>query len=78
MEDEVLTGEQAVKFLSDTARQHIDLIMAGEEDAEGIQEIVEDLRDMKDEIVRKGWAWVLIREHPMSASGIVVNEMIER
>ena len=78
MEDEVLTGEQAVKFLGDTARQHIDLIMAGEEDAEGIQEIVEDLRDMKDEIVRKGWAWVLIREHPMSASGIVVNEMIER
>lgn len=78
MEDEVLTGEQAVKFLDDTAHEHIDLIMAGEDDAEGIEEIIEDLRDMKDEIVRKGWAWVLIREHPMSASGIVVNEMIER
>ena len=57
-----------------------DEVLTGEREGKGtlVDKSLETLRDMKDEIVRKGWAWVLIREHPMSASGIVVNEMIER
>lgn len=78
MEEEVLRQAQAVEFLDDTARQHTDLIMKGQEDLEGIEEIIDDLRTMREQILEKNMEWVKIFECPMSASNLNIKEMIER
>lgn len=78
MEDVVLRQAQAVKFLEDTARQHVDLIMKGEEDLEGFEKVLDDLKTMREQILEKDMEWVKIFECRMSASNINIKEMIER
>ena len=78
MEDVVLRQAQAVEFLEDTAHQHVDLIMKGEEDLEGFEKVLDDLKTMREQILEKDMEWVKIFECRMSASNINIKEMIER
>lgn len=78
MEDVILRQAQAVEFLDDTARRHVDLIMKGEEDLEGFEKALDDLKTMREQILEKDMEWVKIFECPMSASNLNIKEMIER
>lgn len=75
----VLRYDEAVKYLDDTAIEHTMAVMRGEEDSEGMTEILEDLHEMRNEAdnVSKAEYFKFI-ECPMSASNINMIPMVEK
>ena len=75
----VLRYDEAVKFLDDIAVEHAMAVMRGEEDSEGMTEILEDLREMRKEAdsISKVEYFKFV-ECPMSASNINMIPMVEK
>ena len=75
----VLRYDEAVKYLDETAIEHTMAVMRGEEDSEGMTEILEDLHEMRNEVdnVSKAEYFKFV-ECPMSASNINVIPMVEK
>lgn len=75
----VLRYDEAVKYLDDIAVEHTMAVMRGEEDSEGMTEILEDLHEMRNEAdnVSKAEYFKFI-ECPMSASNINMIPMVEK
>ena len=78
MDDIILTATQAIDYLEDIAQQHVREIMDGNEDSEGLTELIEDLYTMKKQIQEEGNDWYKISECPMSASQLKITPMIEK
>ena len=75
----VLRYDEAVKFLDDTAIEHTMAVMRGEEDSEGMTEILEDLHEMRNEADNMSKAeYFKFVECPMSASNINMIPMVEK
>ena len=74
----VLRGDEAVKYLEAVAKDHTMAVMNGEEDSEGMTEVLDDLAFMKKDITKHDYEYVKFIECPMSASGINVIPMIEK
>ena len=75
----VLRYDEAVKYLDDTAIQHTMAVMRGEEDSEGMTEILEDLHFMRNEADNTSKAeYFKFVECPMSASNINMIPMVEK
>ena len=75
----VLRYDEAVKFLDDIAIEHTMAVMRGEEDSEGMTEMLEDLHEMRNEAdnISKAEYFKFI-ECPMSASNINMIPMVEK
>lgn len=75
----VLRYDEAVKYLDETAIEHTMAVMRGEEDSEGMTEILEDLHEMRNEAdnVSKAEYFKFV-ECPMSASNINMIPMVEK
>ena len=74
----VLRYQEAIKFLEDTAQQHTTMVMNGEEDSEGMTEILDDLYTMKQDIMKHDYEYIKFVECPMSASNINIIPMVEK
>lgn len=75
----VLRYDEAVKYLDDIAVEHTMAVMRGEEDSEGMTEILEDLHEMRNEAdnISKAEYFKFV-ECPMSASNINMIPMVEK
>lgn len=74
----VLEYYDAVEYLNWCAQEHTKQVMNGEEGSECIEAILEDLYEMKQEIVDKGYGVVEFIECPASASGINIQPLIPK
>ena len=75
----VLRYDEAVKYLDDIAVEHTMAVMRGEEDSEGMTEILEDLHEMRNEEDNMSKAeYFKFVECPMSASNINMIPMVEK
>ena len=75
----VLRYDEAVKYLDDIAVEHTMAVMRGEEDSEGMTEILEDLHEMRNEADNMSKAeYFKFIECPMSASNINMIPMVEK
>lgn len=75
----VLRYDEAVKYLDDIAVEHTMAVMRGEEDSEGMTEILEDLHEMRNEADNTSKAeYFKFVECPMSASNINMIPMVEK
>lgn len=75
----VLRYDEAVKYLDDIAVEHTMAVMRGEEDSEGMTEILEDLHEMRNEADNMSKAeYFKFVECPMSASNINMIPMVEK
>lgn len=75
----VLRYDEAVKYLDDVAVEHTMAVMRGEEDSEGMTEILEDLHEMRNEADNASKAeYFKFVECPMSASNINMIPMVEK
>ena len=67
---------EAIAYLDWCAQEHTKQVMKGEEGAECIEAILEDLYEMKKEIIDKGYGTIEFIECPMSASNINIEPLI--
>lgn len=75
----VLRYDEAVKYLDDIAVEHTMAVMRGEEDSDGMTEILEDLHEMRNEADNMSKAeYFKFVECPMSASNINMIPMVEK
>ena len=74
----VLSTDKAIAYLEDIATQHAKEVMEGNEDPEGIEVILEELRDIKKDMERLTYEYWYIIEHPMIASGLHATPMIKK
>ena len=75
----VLRYDEAVKYLDDIAVEHTMAVMRGEEDSEGMTEILEDLHEMRNEADNMSKAeYFKFVECPMSASNINMIQIVEK
>lgn len=75
----VLRYDEAVKYLDDIAVEHTMAVMRGEEDSDGMTEILKDLHEMRNEAdnISKAEYFKFV-ECPMSASNINMIPMVEK
>lgn len=73
----VLSQVEAINYLDWLARTHADQIMQGDEVIENITELFNDLKEMKDDILKHNWEWVKFNDCPASASGIDIRNLIQ-
>ena len=73
----VLDQTDALNYLDYVARQHTEQILIGEEDHEGMTEIMDDICTMKKDILEHNYEYVKFVECQMSASQIDIVPMIE-
>ena len=74
----VLEYYEAIAYLEWCAQEHTKQVMNGEEGSECMETILEDLYEMKQEIVDKGYGIVEFIECPASASGISIRPLIPK
>lgn len=75
----VLRYDEAVKYLDEIAVEHTMAVMRGEEDSEGMTEILADLHEMRNEADNMSKAeYFKFVECPMSASNINMIPMVEK
>lgn len=74
MEPVILSSEKAVAWLKDYLQDAIEAVYSGDIPVEGFGEYAEDVLDMVEAVQK--WEAVKIFEHPMSTSGICVNELV--
>ena len=74
----VLEYYEAIAYLEWCAQEHTKQVMNGEEGSECIEAILEDLYEMKQEIVDNGYGVVSFNECPASASGISIEPLIPK
>lgn len=74
----VLNRKEATKFLDEVAQEQTTMVMNGESDSEGMTEILDDLRTMKQDIVKHDYEYIKFVECPMSASNINIIPMVEK
>lgn len=71
-----LDQEDAIKYLEWVAENHARAIMSGVEDAENIEAVFDDLKAMKDDIIRHNHEHIEFVECPASGSGIDIAPLI--
>ena len=69
---------EAIAYLDWCAQEHTKQVMNGEEGAGWMEDTLEDLYEMKQEIVDKGYGVVQFIECPASASGISIQPLIPK
>ena len=69
---------EAIAYLEWCALEHTKQVMKGEEGSGYIEDVLEDLYEMKQEIVDKGYGVVEFIECPASASGISIEPLIPK
>ena len=69
---------EAIAYLEWCAQEHTKQVMNGEEVSECMEAILEDLYEMKQEIVDNGYGVVSFNECPASASGISIEPLIPK
>ena len=69
---------EAIAYLEWCAQEHTKQVMKGEEGSGYIEDVLEDLYEMKQEIVDKGYGVVEFIECPASASGINIIPLIPK
>ena len=74
----VLEYYEAIAYLEWCAQEHTKQVMNGEEGSECIEDVLEDLYEMKQEIVDNGYGVVSFNECPASASGISIEPLIPK
>lgn len=74
----VLSQKDAIEFLDDTAQQYAKMTMNGETDSECLGAIIQDLYEMKRDIVTHDSKYIKFFECPMGASNINIVEMVEK
>ena len=74
----VLEYYEAIAYLHWSAQEHTKQVMKGEEGSECMEAILEDLYEMKQEIVDNGYGVVSFNECPASASGISIEPLIAK
>ena len=74
----VLEYYEAIAYLHWCAQEHTKQVMKGEEGSECMEAILEDLYEMKQEIVDNGYGVVSFNECPASASGISIEPLIAK
>lgn len=74
----VLDQVEALNYLDYVARQHTEQVLHNDEDYEGMTELLEDICEMKKDIIKHDYEYVKFVECPMSASGISIRPMIEK
>lgn len=74
----VLSQKDAIEFLDDTAQQQTKMVMNGETDSECLDAIMQDLYEMKRDIITHDSEYIKFFECPMSASNINIVEMVEK
>lgn len=74
----VLNRKEATKFLDEVAQEQTTMVMNGESDSEGMTEILDDLRTMKQDIIKHDYEYIKFFECPMSASNINIVPMVEK
>lgn len=74
----VLNRQEALKYLDEVAHDHTTMVMKGEEDSEGMTEILDDLVCMKKDIEKHDDEYIKFVECPMSASNINIIPMVEK
>lgn len=67
----------ALNYLDYIARQHVEQVLAGEEDYMGIEALIEDIVEMKNDIIEHGYEFVKFVKCDMSASQMCIVPMIE-
>lgn len=75
MDTVVLKQGEAIAWLKKEASQLIDDFTDSSYDAQDVADIVKDLLEDIDLIIKKNWEWVAIEECAMSVSNINVVEM---
>ena len=74
----VLEYYEAIAYLEWCAQEHTKQVMNGEEGSGCMEDTLEDLYEMKQEIVDKGYGVVEFIECPASASGISIVPLIPK
>lgn len=76
----VLAQERAIEYLKWTAEETVSQAIDNpiELDYENASEIIKDVMLMGRKILDEDWEWVEFIECPMSASGIMIKQMIEK
>ena len=74
----VLEYYEATAYLDWCAQEHTKQVMNGEEGSECMEAILEDLYEMKQEIVNMGYGVVEFTECPASASNISIEPLIPK
>lgn len=74
----VLSRSEACDYLYNVAMEHTKQVMDGEEDSDGMSEILADLYAMTREIERGDADYIKFVECPMSASNINIIPMVEK
>ena len=74
----VLEYYEAIAYLNWCAQEHTKQVMKGEEGSECMEAILEDLYEMKQEIIDNGYGVVSFNECPASASGISIEPLIPK
>ena len=74
----VLEYYEAIAYLDWCAQEHTKQVMNGEEGSECMEDTLEDLYEMKQEIIDKGYGVVELIECPASASGINIQPLIPK
>ena len=73
----VLDQEDAADYLRGQAYEVFKNVMNGDEELEGLEEILDDLLTMIKEIEASNYEYFKLFAHPMAASGINYVEMKE-
>lgn len=68
---------KALNYLDYVARQHLEQVLAGEEDHFKIEALIEDIIEMKSDITKHDYEFVKFVASPMSASQLDIIPMIE-
>lgn len=69
---------EAIAYLDWCAQEHTKQVMNGEEVSECMEAILEDLYEMKKEIIDKDYGTIEFTECPMSASNINIEPLIAK
>lgn len=69
---------EAIAYLDWCAQEHTKQVMNGEEGAGYMEDVLEDLYEMKQEIIDKGYGVVEFIECPASASDISIQPLIPK
>ena len=73
----VLDQYDAAEYLKYTAYEQFKEVMNDEADTEGLEAIIEELKDMIKTIESTDFDYWHISEHQMAASGIIITPMEE-
>lgn len=73
----VLNEIEALNYLDYVARQHTEQVLNGEGGTEGMTELLEDICEMKKDIIEHDYEYIKFVECPASASHINIEPMIE-